>query len=446
MNPILREYQHEAVDFLVRGSPGGVGRAGCADDMGLGKTPEAISAAKKLGARRTLVITRKVALHVWQNELATWWPEIGTPTVITSAVDQHTLLPTEGVVVCTFGMSASLLQRQVVWDLIIGDEAHLWRNRNNNWEAVCKAQSKHLFLLTGSPIVNHFTDMWPLLHLLDPKKFRSRWKWIDQWFEVEKGLHGGRDIGPCKDSGALRAELKRYWIRRNKERPDIAAQIPPKVRRAVPIEMTPAQRKLYDQMAKDMLINDGRAFVVASNQMTQMLRLRQLLVTPQLLGHSDIGAAIPAVKELADAEREAGNHVLIFTPFAAALPFIREVFEGGKNPPPVLEIRGGLSQGKIKNTLDLYWHSKRPAVLMSTISAATSWNAQVASAAFFLGTEYTAKVNEQAEDRGHRLGGGGLRVNYMLHRNTVEDHIMDILDGKVTFHNLAFDPHKLLKR
>jgi SNF2 family DNA or RNA helicase len=77
-----------------------------------------------------------------------------------------------------------------------------------------------------------------------------------------------------------------------------------------------------------------------------------------------------------------------------------------------------------------------------------SFNAFSASNAFFVGAEWSAIENWQAEDRIHRIGQVSDRVNiyYLLYPDTIDDPILQRLDENTFAQNWVLDPLKLLDR
>ena len=66
----LDDYQRVGVKFLTL-----VKRALLAYDLGLGKTAIAVRAAREVGAKRVLVITKKSLVYQWMREIERWGGE-----------------------------------------------------------------------------------------------------------------------------------------------------------------------------------------------------------------------------------------------------------------------------------------------------------------------------------------------------------------------------------
>jgi SNF2 family DNA or RNA helicase len=84
--------------------------------------------------------------------------------------------------------------------------------------------------------------------------------------------------------------------------------------------------------------------------------------------------------------------------------------------------------------------------LVYTIKSGASFTAHSASTAFFVGYEWSAIDNLQAEDRIHRLGQTDpVNIYYFMHKNTiVDDMVMQKLDDKQMAANWILRPDEVL--
>src|ERR1700753_877603 len=75
---VLRPYQTEAVEFVLARPDR---RAILAHSTSAGKTLTAIEFAKKIGAKRILVVASAMARATWKNEFGKWAPEYEAHTI-----------------------------------------------------------------------------------------------------------------------------------------------------------------------------------------------------------------------------------------------------------------------------------------------------------------------------------------------------------------------------
>jgi SWI/SNF-related matrix-associated actin-dependent regulator 1 of chromatin subfamily A len=191
-------------------------------------------------------------------------------------------------------------------------------------------------------------------------------------------------------------------------------------------------------------IEDGE-LVWSQSKMTQILRLRQILVTPYLLGENDQGAALSALTYHAQVEFDAGNPIIVYTSFVQAFPHIRRALEeADADADAVWSISGGMTAKRLSDTIAEFQAAPtRRKALVCSIKGATSFTATEASVAFFVGFEWVPGENEQAEDRMHRIGQKNhVRCYYFIHPGTIEEHMVKILNEKVMWSSTAFGVQK----
>lgn len=103
---------------------------------------------------------------------------------------------------------------KIFWRWVVVDEAHRLKNKNSKlFGALKNIRSEHRVILTGTPVQNNTTELWNLLHFIDPHRFH----------EAEQFQ---RDFGDVKNSEQLErlhSELKPYLLRRMKE--DVAKNV-----------------------------------------------------------------------------------------------------------------------------------------------------------------------------------------------------------------------------
>lgn len=175
----LFPHQVAGVDWLVRPEHA---RAGLFDDMGLGKTATAICAADRVGGR-LLVCAPAVAVWNWRREIETWAPGRRVQVITESSdvirADADAVVVTHGMLIRPT-LAAQLFVRE--WDVTVLDEAHHFRNRGakrtrafyggfgRRGTPSVVARSKRVWLLTGTPMPNNPSELWPMLVSLAPER------------------------------------------------------------------------------------------------------------------------------------------------------------------------------------------------------------------------------------------------------------------------------------
>jgi len=181
----LKPHQVDAALFALR-SPFSQG-AILADEVGLGKTIEAgIVIAQRWAERRRriLLIVPATLRTQWQQELA---EKFYLPALVLDSKAAKTLqkegvinpfTPADQIVICSYHYASRNKRQigQVLWDLVVIDEAHRLRNvyqkssklARNIADALTKTPK---LLLTATPLQNSLVELYGLVSMVDPHFF-----------------------------------------------------------------------------------------------------------------------------------------------------------------------------------------------------------------------------------------------------------------------------------
>lgn len=438
-----REYQRDGVVFLSKPRDHGVLLC---DDPGLGKTNQALMALKYLrpDPESVLIIAPLIAHGTWIREAREW---IGEDVAVLRPSTRE--VPATRIVVTNPEEVQHVAKLPIDWDLIIVDEIHLYRNRKTNrYKSLEPLTRKSLVWgLTGSPIVNGAFDLWSQLHLIAPREFRSYWTFVDSYLTTYVNSQGHPEVlGEVQDADRFKQMLKRYVLRRRKDA--VLSDLPVKTRQPLYVTMSRDQQRAYKEIADDMVtqLTNGN-YLLTPSILAQMTRLRQTLITPALYGGKHSSAAIDAVVESIGLDFDARLSAAVFTPFVSAIPFIKHALTEKLKSVDISVLQGATKADErepiITRFQQLESHRK---VLICGIDVATSFTATGASQGYFLGYDWTPTDNIQAEDRLHRYGQQNpVNIKYVVHPNTVDEHVLNILDQKVTWSELATNPLRFME-
>ena len=434
--PQLRPYQHEGIRQLL---------TGCHflnfDDMGLGKTVQTLYATiqRMTEDDKVLIVCPNKALYVWQDELQKWFNleaciYVGTKPQRTKIKINTQLFKDYNFVITTYGMVEELLPFN--WVGYIADEIHeagLLNHKTKTYKTFTLLTKKvqWFYLLTGTPIRQGVIDLFAPLHLLNPDKFKSYWQFVGAHCITMQTPFGKQIERNPRNIAEFRSMLNNYMVRRLKS--EVLKDLPGKQRQSIPMEMTSAQKKAYGHIIEEFIYADEDTTVVTPNAMTAMLKCRQLLVCPRLLGIDDDGAAFKYIVEEGTNLLENNRPFVVFTPFREAIPLLEDAIhtEIGKHV-HVYKLMGGLRPSEFANQWQGFMEDpNKVKVLLCTIKSGASFHATVAADVFFLGYEWDFNYNTQAEDRCCRLGQTNfVHCNYLLHKDTVDEDVRLRLNSK----------------
>ena len=173
--------------------------------------------------------------------------------------------------------------------------------------------------------------------------------------------------------------------------------------------------------------------------MSLIVRQRQLLACPQVLGLKGRGAAMDAIMAHSHLSLDEDKPIVIFTPFRKALPYLEEAFLKEYPQVKIYQIRGQLTAQEFGAAWMGFQEDKyKQKVMFCVIKSGASFQATEAATAYFLGYEWDFTLNEQAEDRLHRMGQKGfVNIYYLMTRGSVDDLVIDRLNTKKSSSDLV---------
>src|SRR5437763_5435930 len=197
----LREYQNKDAYYLKE-------RGSCLvlNEPRTGKTPTMITVLKALGTKRNLVICPSSLVLNWAKEFKQWYPEIKVYPItgnknkrIQIYADCRATRYTNTVIIIskdTWKLDEAL--HELTFDTAIVDEAHFLRNwKSKQSEAIFKIKANYRYPLTGTPSVKHGSDVYGLLHFIDPIRYSSYWQFTERYWEIQDN-GWGKEIANAK--------------------------------------------------------------------------------------------------------------------------------------------------------------------------------------------------------------------------------------------------------
>lgn len=452
---MLTPKQQEGVQFIKDHNY----RCIIADVAGAGKTYMILSSLFDDCTRTmpTLIICIKVGLPVWKNELLKWFGVEstiyhGTPKQ-REKLCQDILFNHQSFVITTYAMLEELIAYfgDVYFKTLIMDEYHMYGMLNRKTKIYTTVKKwaktiKNVIMVTGTPMRSTPADYFAALSIIDPTEhtFRTYWSYVDEYCIKIKDIFGYVIERMPNNVAKFQNMLGRYMISRELD------DLPEKLRIPVEVEMTSKQYNLFKQLQQDMMMyfeHNGQ-WLLTPNEMVQVLRARQILVTPRIFGVDDNGAGLDATIELTQQELSEDNSVIIFTPFADAIPFIRDALIKAQPLTRVFTIHGGMSVKDYDEIQFAFQGVKtKNKVMICTIKSGASMTLTEANVCIFLGYEWSAIENSQAEARSHRKGQvKGVRCYYILHMGTPDEDILDTLNQKQLSIDIGTTPNKYLTK
>ncbi len=437
---VLRPYQARGVGWLA--FLGRLGLGAClADDMGLGKTAQLIATllADPVAAP-TLVVCPVSVLGNWQRELERFAPTLvvkvhhGPDRLRADDQPFEERAPAD-VILTTYAVvarDAAMLQA-VAWGRLVLDEAQQVKNAATaQSRAIANLQALRRIALTGTPIENRLSELWSLMHVLNPGLLGTRTDFARRF---------ATPIETNNDSEAV-ALLKRvsgpFILRRLKSDRSIINDLPDKIEQTEGCAMTREQASLYKAIVDDLLEKaeetDGigrRGTVLAG-----IAKLKQVCNHPAHFARDGSALAgrsgkLNRVEELLDEIVAAGDKVLCFTQFAEwgelLVPHLTRRFGDGP-----LWLHGGTQRKKRDAMVEQFAEPDGPQIFLLSLKAGgTGLNLTAASHVIHLDRWWNPAVEDQATDRAYRIGQRrSVLVHKLITMGTIEERIDAMINSK----------------
>jgi SNF2 family DNA or RNA helicase len=308
------------------------------------------------------------------------------------------------------------------------DEAHFLRNYKSNQSKAIFQLGKHAkkrLALTGTPAVNKGDDLYGILHFLYPEKFPSYWQFVDRYFKTWDSPWGTREINGYKREEELKEILDCISVQR--KRSEVMKWVPAKQYQTIEVEMDAKQKKAYVDMLTTFTVEEeGEVRADASTVLSQLTRLRQICLSPDLLN-----IKAPSVKEsflLEWLEDNPNEQVIIFSNFSSYLKKLQQ-----KLLHDARMIIGETPKEKRQEYVQRFQKGKLKVILANIEAAGVGLTLDAASVVIFLDRHYAPPMNQQAEDRivpTTENSNQNCTIIDVVCKDSIDQHINDLLKKK----------------
>ncbi|HEX3427061.1 MAG TPA: DEAD/DEAH box helicase [Acidimicrobiales bacterium] len=447
----LRPYQERGVGWLC--FLGRLGLGSClADDMGLGKTAQLVATILADPAPGpTLVVCPVSVLGNWQRELARFAP--GLSVLAHHGATRHGASrggtgggtgPAEtfaeraarhDVVLTTYSLLARDQEHlaAVHWGRVAFDEAQQVKNpAAAQTRAAGGIWASRRVALTGTPVENRLSELWSIMHLLNPGLLGSQHS-FQQRFSVPIEREHDQEA-----TELLRRVTGPFVLRRLKTDRSIITDLPDKIEAFDRSPLTKEQATLYRAVVDDLLDEADEAEGMSRRGivLAGLLRLKQVCNHPaHFLGD---GSALPGrsgkltrLEELLEEILAEGDKALLFTQFTAwgdrLGPYLHRRFGV-----ETLWLHGRVRRAARDEMVERFQGPDGPPLLLVSLKAGgTGLNLTAASHVIHFDRWWNPAVEDQATDRAYRIGQRRtVLVHKLVSSGTVEERVDELIAAK----------------
>jgi SNF2 family DNA or RNA helicase len=297
-------------------------------------------------------------------------------------------------------------------------------------------QAKYKRIMTGSPITKNPLDLYTQCEFLDPwlLDFTSYYAFRNRYAEMKTMHLRGRSIqvvSEFKNLGELSETVKNFSYRVLKED---CLDLPPKNFIKRHITLTPAQKKIYEQMKKAaMAVLNGKV-TTTMTVLTQLMRLHQITC-----GHftADDGSVQEVesnrLNELMSILEETEGKAIIWANYQRDVAQIIEHIEKKYGKGSIVDYYGLTPQEDRQDNIRKFQNDSKCRFLIGTPqTGGYGITLTQANTVIYYSNGYDLEKRLQSEDRAHRIGQKKT-VTYvdLICEDTVDEKIVKALRDKI---------------
>jgi SNF2 family DNA or RNA helicase len=423
-------------------------KAFCFSDPGTGKTASAIWAADflmKQGLIKRVLVVCPVSIMdaAWRNDLFTFAMHRRVDVAYGSAAKRRKVIESDAEFVIINFDGVKVMADDIAaggFDLIIVDEASSYQNAQTaRWKTLNKlvGPDTWLWMMTGTPAAQGPDYAYGLAKLVNPKS-------------VPRHFGAFRDtvmykVTPFKWAAKQNAaetvhRVLQPAIRFSK---DECLDLPDLVYVSRMVEMTTQQKKFYDRMRKDLLMEAAGENVTAGTAAVAMTKLLQIssgsvITDDQNALVFDISSRYRVLTEVL---AETPSKVLVFVPFRNSIELLSEKLRSDNVSCEIID--GNVPVSRRTEVFAAFQNQPDPRVLIiQPQAAAHGVTLTAADTVVWWGPTASLEIYEQANARIHRKGQTKKCTIVQLVGSPVEQRVYKMLDNKIDLHRQVIDLYK----
>jgi len=426
----LLTFQKMGLDFLLKSS----GNALLADDMGLGKTVQTLAyIASEKQSSPVLVVAPLVTLTNWQREIERFMKkksrngrivENGVPTITSIRSGKQKEISNYDFYLINYEL---LYKRQIdlsklkIRTLVCDEVQHLRSKTTQKYRAIKKLAGmksvKYRVGLSGTPIYNHGSEIWPIVDILKPGLLGSFKEFCEYFcYQDERGK---AIVVPSKRDGLRHVLQRDVMLRRKKS--DVLKELKDKVRYKETIDADETYyknelNKIWSKLEEEQKHAETEFSKVASYQ-------RAIQSERQAAGVAKLHHVIDFVKNIMEIEES----VVVFCHHKSIHKLLHESLQEF-NPAAII---GGQTDKVRQENIDNFQNGGTKLIVVGLRAGNLGINLTRAKYVIFAELDWSPAIHRQAEDRLHRIGQKNtVFAYYLIGKRTLDEHVANILVDK----------------
>ena len=423
------------------------------DEQGLGKTVQALGISYKLKkAKRVLIVCPAAARGEWKRIIHNY-----TASSYSTIYNNMCFESRARYMIVNFDRLRSLIKMgwRKKFDMVIVDEFHNIKGKDTiRARSFNRLKFKYGLYLSGTPILNRIEELWVVLHNIDSNEFDSYQDFVSNYSKKKKiritrykgrrkyyiyidKYYGGKNLGK------LKKRITGYFLRRRKK--EVLKDLPEKIYQNIYVDMRADQRKVYDKLVRGLKVKINKRKIKARSANVEFMRARQICGSLVAIGQSDKSAALDQLEKFAKDHLYGEHKFFIVAPFkkvaSAAYDRLRALkFRG-------VYVDGDTDDKSAEKAKDTFQNNSKCKFYAGTIDKnKEALTLTAGDYVIFIGKSLVQKLNEQVEDRIHRIDKvrnkkrKSVNIVSILNRESIDESIEEkILTPKAQLFAEMFD-------
>ncbi len=426
----LLNFQKMGLDFLLKSS----GNALLADDMGLGKTVQTLAyIASEKQSLPALIVAPLVTLTNWQREIERFMKkkskngrivENDVPIITSIRSGKRNEIPYSDFYLINYELLHKRqddLAKLKIRTLVCDEVQHLRSKTTQKYKAVKTLASvksmKYRVGLSGTPIYNHGSEIWPIVDILKPGLLGNFKEFCEYFcYQDEKG----KAIVVPNKRDSLRYVLQRDVMLRRKKS-DVLKELKDKVRYKETIDADETYyknelNKIWSKLEEEQKNAETEFNKLASYQ-------RAIQSERQAAGVAKLHHVTDFVKNIMEIEES----VVVFCHHKYIHKLLHESLQEFK-PSSII---GGQNDKIRQDNIDRFQNGDTKLMVAGLRAGSMGINLTRAKYVIFAELDWSPAIHRQAEDRLHRIGQKNtVFAYYLIGKRTLDEHVANILVDK----------------
>lgn len=434
--------------FLVRvvEAMAAAGHGLLAGPVGCGKTRAGAELVARFGFRRLLIVCSTRAFHKWKEVLVDLYPN-DLPEIhvmdsmapkkraaVWDAMRAKDAIPR--VVICSYGLvrQDKAPMTDVRWSMLLADESQAIANPQSrtfkSLRTIChRVAHNRNFFFSGTEMAKGGHDLWTHFCLMAPASFGSYYKFLDAFFVQNNTQYGTQIIGLKKSEAARFRAIRDKFVHKI-SLAETRGYIPRVQAIVEKVDMGKATQKIYDGLLNQKYYKFADEILIAPNEVSVRLRLRQLVCCPKLVHPSlDYGAGIEFAAS--HAKSIGRQHIGILTDFPEAMEHFEHFLREKYNYKWVYKLRGGCTPAEVSTIPQQFAQHEgadEPSAILLSIPFCDAFDLPTVHNGYVIGPTWSTVTDTQSKGRFARGNKPYINIYYLLNNNSVEEEVRAVLD------------------